>query len=122
VVGTLIIASLFVNRPALEQNLVGTEAEGYSGELEINCLRWGVRLDFERGRIQAIEPWLGEGLARIHHHPRFVDGTLIQLIGGFKRCVQLMESYPDCQVDEHSARLLDALFPQFHGGIWFNGL
>jgi len=108
-------------RPALEANLVGTETEGYTGELKINCLRWGLRFGFENGRITAIEPWLGEGIQKIHHQPRFVFDTFTQLVGGFKRCEELMEAYPDCWMDAQSSRLLDALFPRFEGGLWFNG-
>ena len=102
-------------RPALEANLVGTEAEGFSGELNINCFRWGLQMRLERGRITAIEPWRTDDL---DHRPMFPDLTLLQVICGSRRCAELMAAFPDCRVSDADARLLDCLFPTFHGGLW----
>ena len=96
-------------------NLVGTEAEGYSGDLKISCFRWGIQIRFACGRITAIDPWHSGDLG---HRPAFPDLTFLQLICGLKRCDELMAAFPDCNVDDTNVRLLDALFPPFHGGLW----
>lgn len=103
-------------RPALEKHLVGTAAEGFTGELKLNFCRGGMRLEFARGKITHIERWspanLSEGNARLP------EATFVQLICGWRRMQELADNYPDCRSEHEAAVVLDALFPSFHDKVW----
>jgi predicted N-acetyltransferase YhbS len=113
-----VVAFLRHVRPALEANLAGTAAGGYTGEVRINCYRWGLLLRLEKGRIVQIGPWQPEKGQTFLHRPAFPGKTLLQLICGLRRCQELESFYPDCAVGGEMAELLDALFPPYHGGVW----
>ncbi len=103
-------------RPVLEKHLIGSVAEGYSGELKLNFYRGGIQISFERGRISKIEGWLPnevwEGDAR------FPDTSFLQLVCGWHRFHKMAESYADCWGTHEAAVLLDCLFPSYHGKVW----
>lgn len=103
-------------RPALEAHLVGTLAEGYSGVLNLNFYRSGIRMRFERGRILAIENWMPcevwQGDAR------FPDSSFLQLVCGWRRFRDISEIFADCCGTHESALLLDSLFPPCTGKVW----
>jgi hypothetical protein len=103
-------------RPEMEKHLIGTVAEGYSGELKLNFFRGGIQLSFERGRISNIESWnpneVWEGDAR------FPDASFLQLVCGWHRFDRMAESYADCWGTHEAAVLLDCLFPSYHGKVW----
>ncbi len=103
-------------RPALEGHLVGTVAEGFSGELKLNFFRSGIRLVFERGRISAIENWrpgeVWQGDARLP------DASFLQLVCGWHRFEELAGNFAECRATHEASVLLDCLFPPFHGKIW----
>jgi hypothetical protein len=100
----------------MEKHLIGTVAEGYSGELKLNFFRGGIQLSFERGRISNIESWnpneVWEGDAR------FPDASFLQLVCGWHRFDRMAESYADCWGTHEAAVLLDCLFPSYHGKVW----
>ncbi|MFC1715544.1 GNAT family N-acetyltransferase [Candidatus Poribacteria bacterium] len=110
-----IVAFLNHVKPALEANLVGTAAEGYTGELKINFFRSGLQMQFDLGRVLNIAPWQADGF---WHVPCFPDLTFLQLLCGHKRCAELVNAFPDCRIDDRSALLLDSLFPPFSGNLW----
>lgn len=103
-------------RPALESNLVGTPAEGYTGALTLDFFRSGLRLDFEQGRITAICSLDSKDIE--NSDASFPDLTILQLLGGHRTCDQLKESYPDCSATPTAQALLTALFPPFTGNLW----
>jgi hypothetical protein len=103
-------------RPALEEHLVGTAAEGYNGELRLNFYRGGLRLAFYRGQITSIENWTPTEMAQ--GDARFPGLTFVQLVCGWRRFHELAESFPDCWGSSEAAILLDRLFPPFHGKLW----
>ncbi len=43
--------------PALERRLIGSIAEGYTGEMKLGFYRGGLRLVFEAGRLTSAEEW-----------------------------------------------------------------
>lgn len=110
------VAFLRKVRPALEKHLIGTVAEGYSGEVKLNFYRGGLRLMFERGQITAIEEWFPQELSQ--GDARFPDSTFTQLLCGWRRVNDLTENYPDCSVKDDTAVLLDSMFPRFNGKVW----
>lgn len=103
-------------RPALEKNLVGTVAEGYSGELKLNFFRSGIKLVFARGMISEIENWFPSEVW--HGDARFPDASFLQLVCGWSRFHEMAESFADCWGTHEASVLLDCLFPPFHGKVW----
>jgi hypothetical protein len=103
-------------RPALEKHLRGSLADGYSGELKLSFYRGGIRMNFERGRILAIDPWspaeIWEGDAKLP------DSSFLRLVCGWQRFHELADSFADCWGTHEAAVLLDCLFPAFHGKPW----
>lgn len=103
-------------RPALEKHLIGTPAEGYSGDLKLNFYRSGIRMIFDRGLILSIDGWkpteVWEGDAR------FPDSSFLHLACGWRRFVEMACCYPDCWGTHEASILLDSLFPSFHGKAW----
>ena len=107
-----VVAFLRHVSPALERNLIGTVAEGYTGELTVDLFKSGVRFTFDRGRIDDIADTEGGGEAR------FPDLTFLKLLCGYRRCAELMAAYPDCSVPPAAATLLDSLFPPNKTNPW----
>ncbi len=103
-------------QPALEEHLLGTVAEGYTGQLKLSFFRDGVQLDFERGRITNIESWVPKDV--LQGDARFPFFSFWQLVCGWRRFNELAESFADCWGTHEAAALLDALFPPFHGKVW----
>ncbi len=103
-------------RPALEKNLLGTAAEGYTGALTLNFFRGGLRIDFEQGRIGEIRPV--DLKVDESGDASFADLTFLQLLGGRRTYAQLVESHPDCTATPTAQALLAALFPPFRGNLW----
>lgn len=104
-------------RPALERNLVGTVAEGYTEQLQINLYESGILMRFVDGVITEISQWSPQAV--YHGDAFFPDSTFLQLVCGRRRFSKLAKEYPDCSaaVDEASV-LLDCLFPPFKGHVW----
>jgi len=69
----------------------------------------------DSGRITGIENWKADSL---WHAPAFPDLTFLQLVFGRRRCKELSDIYVDCNLDDHSALVLDSLFPPFKGTMW----
>lgn len=103
-------------QPALEKHLLGTVAEGYTGQIKLSFFRDGIRLNLERGRITEIESWLPSEVAQ--GDARFPDFTFWHLVCGWRRFHELTENFADCWGTHEAAVLLDALFPPFHGKVW----
>ena len=55
-----LIAFLRHIQPALEKHLIGTVAEGYTGELKLNFYRSGIHFTFEGGRVTKLADWTPE--------------------------------------------------------------
>ncbi len=103
-------------RPALERRLVGTLAEGHSGELKVSFYRGGIRLKFERGQILAVEDWKPDSVTS--GDARFPAGTFLHLVCGWRRVDEIAENYPDAVASQEAAVLLDLLFPPYRGRPW----
>ncbi len=94
--------------PALEARLQGTAYEGHTGDLALNFYRTGVRLKFEAGRLQSVEPWrpatddIGDA--------RFPDLTFLHLLFGHRSLSDLEEMFTDVQPNAQRG-LIETLFP-----------
>lgn len=103
-------------RPALEEHLLGTPAEGYTGALTLDFFQSGLRIAFERGQIAEIKN-LGHAEVK-SSDASFPDLTFLELLGGRRTYAQLKESHPDCSATPTAKALLAALFPRFTGNLW----
>lgn len=112
-----LIAFLQHIRPALEKHLIGTVAEGYTGELKLNLYRTGIHLKFERGRITDIANWKPKDVE--DGDAAFPDLTFLQLLCGRCRMEELTSNFVDCWTNGTTpVVLLDCLFPTFAGEVW----
>ena len=111
-----LVAFLQHIQPALEDNLVGTVAEGYNGELKLNFYRSGVQLKFNGGKITDISDWSPDSVE--DGDARFPDLTFLQLLCGRRRFNELKSNFVDCDGRDEAGVLLDCLFPPFTGNIW----
>ena len=112
-----LIAFLRHIQPALEKHLIGTVAEGYTGELKISFYRSGIRFIFERGHIVKLTDWTPEDIE--DGDAIFPDLTFLQLLCGRCRIEELASHFVDCWTkDTAAAVLLNCLFPAFKSEVW----
>ncbi len=81
--------------PVLEQRLAGSILSGYSGELRLELYRSGLRLQFERGEVAAVEPWTTadfEDDAELGCPPLL----FLQLLFGYRSVGELGGDVPRC--------------------------
>ena len=112
-----LIAFLRHIRPALEKHLIGTVAEGYTGELKVSFYRSGIHFTFERGCITKIGDWTPEDIEA--GDAAFPDLTFLHLLCGRCRMAELTSNFVDCWTNGTApAVLLDCLFPDFKSEVW----
>ena len=112
-----LIAFLRHIQPALEKHLIGTVAEGYSGELKLSFYRSGVHFTFDRGRVTKLTDWIPGDVE--DGDAAFPDLTFLQLLCGRCRTEELTSNFVDCWTNGSSpAVLLDCLFPPFTSEMW----
>ena len=112
-----LIAFLRHIQPALENNLLGTGAEGYRGELKVNYYRSGVQLKFNDGKITDISNWAPGSVEA--GDAQFPDMTFLQLLCGRRRFNELKTNFVNCDGNDEADVLFDCLFPPFTGNIWY---
>lgn len=101
----------------LDERLARSAAAGHAGELKLSFYRSGVRLQFEAGRLAAVEPW------RPSHEEPGIAGfpglTFLQLLFGYRTLDELRYAFADCWVDgDEATGLLNALFPKQPSFVW----
>ena len=111
-----LVAFLRRIQSALEENLVGTVAEGYNGELKLSYYRSGIQLKFNGGKITDISNWSPNSIEA--GDARFPDLTFLQLLCGRCRFNELKTNFVDCDGRDEAGVLLDCLFPPFTGNVW----
>jgi hypothetical protein len=103
--------------PVLEQRLAASILASYTGELEINFYRSGLRLGFDRGRLSRVEPW--QPASTEEGKAVFPDLTFLQLLFGYRSLEELKHAFADCGTRDNTARvLLQALFPEQPSDVW----
>lgn len=111
-----LIAFLQHIRPALEKHLIGTVAEGYTGELKISFYRSGIHLKFHHGTLKEIADWTPTNIE--DGDALFPDLTFLQRLCGRCRTAELTSRFVDCWANHTAAVLLDCLFPEFTSEVW----
>jgi hypothetical protein len=96
--------------PTLEQRLAASPVAGYSGALTLDFYRGGLRLLFERGRIQAIEPWNAPAYGA-NPDAGFPTLVFLQLVFGYRSLADLRYAFADVSANGIAEPLLNALFP-----------
>ena len=96
--------------PALEERLARSDHAGRSGPLDLDFYRTGLRLQFEDGRLRAVEPW--QPTTEDYGHFAFRELSFLQLLMGFRSLRDLQHAHPDC-LERSRAHLswIEALFP-----------
>lgn len=95
--------------PALEQRLIGSVAEGYSGEMKLSFYRGGLRLVFEAGRLTTAEDWASS--AWDTGNAGFPPLVFLRLLFGYQSVAELRAANPDVWVNHAMRLLFEALFP-----------
>ena len=103
--------------PVLERRLAASVAAGHTCELKISFYGDGLRLELERGRLSAVEPWSPS--VEEEGDAAFPDLTFLQLLFGHRSLEELDHAFADCSAGEGDARiLLGALFPRRPSALW----
>ena len=100
----------------LERHLVGSLAEGYTGDLKLNFFRGGLRLAFNRGRLEAVDRWTPATLA--DGDAQMPEAAFTQIVLGWRRFHELADHLHECRATRTAVVLLEALFPTFRGKVW----
>lgn len=96
--------------PALEHHLPGTVVEGYTGEVNLNFYRDGLRLTFTGGRLIGAEKW--QPTHWDPGHAGFPPHVFLKLLFGHQSLDSLTGTFPDAWAEGTALPLLEALFPQ----------
>ncbi len=98
-------------QPVLERRLANSVMVGYSGSFKLNFYTSQLKIDFEAGRITAVEPY--EPANFFDFDAFFPDLTFLQVLFGRRTIQELRHIYPDCYPHNvESALLLTILFPK----------
>jgi hypothetical protein len=103
--------------PVLDRRLAESPLVGYGGELTISFYRSGLRLAFEKGRLESVDPW--QPTPDFRAGARFPDLTFLQLLLGHRSLEELKHAFADCSTANDEARaLLETLFPKRASDVW----
>jgi hypothetical protein len=104
-------------RPVLEERLAESDFAGYTGQLPITFYRSGLRIEFIKGRLEAIEPWLPDPVWQTE--AAFPGHSFLYLLFGSRSLQQLESAFPDCRIRSDLTRvLIETLFPVSPSVIW----
>ena len=96
--------------PVLEARLARSILIGYTGELKIDFYQDGLRLQFDQGRLTAVEPWRA---------PAYGDEAgagcpalvFLQLLFCYRSLADLRAFLPDVWANAEATLLINTLFP-----------
>jgi hypothetical protein len=103
--------------PVLEKRLAESYAVGYSGDLKLSFYRDGVRLTFEKGKLQGVESYLPKD--QEDADVLFPELTFLRVLFGHESFESLANAFTDCYARSNPGRaLIPILFPQKYSNIW----
>ncbi len=102
--------------PALEARLNASVCQGFTGALDLNFYRSGVRMEFNTGRLEKVEPW--QPSTDAWGHAAFPDLTFLQVLFGYRTWREIRRNRPDCWVEDNRQALVQALFPAHPSCLW----
>lgn len=102
--------------PALESRLTVSPFSGYSGEVNINFYREGLRMLFQEGRLTQAENIRPEYWDK--GDAGFPDRTFLQMLFGRRSLAELRSFFPDVWVKNDTAEgILNTLFPRAYSHL-----
>jgi hypothetical protein len=96
--------------PALEKRLAASAFAAYTGEIAIDLYREGLRITFEKGRLESVERFeipVSDNPAKAGFPPL----AFITLLVGYHSLADLRATYPDAWAKNEVAAIIDVLFP-----------
>lgn len=110
-------AFLNLIKPVLEERLSKSSFENYSGEVKINFYRDGLKMSFEKGKLNSVKSLCFDALEDCHAF--FPPLVILQLIFGWRNMQELKHAFTDCATrKDEDTYLLDVLFPKKPSNIW----
>jgi predicted N-acetyltransferase YhbS len=98
-------------QPALERRLAASVMAGYSGRLKLNFYTSQLKIEIEKGKITAVEPYQPDNF--FDFDVFFPDLTFLQVLFGRRDLEELRHIFTDCYPrNDESALLLKILFPK----------
>lgn len=96
--------------PALERRLAASAWVGWSGELLISFYRDGLKIKFDRGRLESVESY--RPVHEVEDTAAFPDLTFLEMLFGRRSFAELRYARPDCWGRNDLYDLFDTLFPR----------
>jgi hypothetical protein len=97
--------------PHLEKRLADSILDGYTGALIFDFYRGGLHLNFEQGKVSAVESWqappYGDSTAQAGCPPLI----FLQLLFGYRSLAELRAVFPDVWAKKEATLLINTLFP-----------
>jgi len=98
-------------KPVLERRLAQSVITGYSGSLKLNFYTSQLKIDIEKGRITAVEPYQPDDF--FDFDVFFPNLTFYQVLFGRRDIDDLRHIFPDCYArNEESFLLVKTFFPK----------
>ena len=112
-----VAAFLKVIGSRIEENLAVSPFVNHTGKLKLSFYNNGVLLDFEKGKIKAIEPLAFDELDK--SDASFPSLTFLHLVFGHRTIEELTNIYADLETkDKETRELIGALFPRKNSHVW----
>jgi hypothetical protein len=105
--------------PVLEQRLRLSYCTGYSGKIELNFYKGGLRMAFNKGCLVTAEDF--QATPEAEGDVAFPGLSFLQLLFGYRSLAELRQILPDCWVDDKSfdrVPVLNVLFPKQNSNVW----
>lgn len=104
--------------PVLEERLAASPLVGHSGEFRLTFYQSGLRMIFERGKLNQVEAWQPAPRA-FSGEAGFPGLTFLQLLFGYRSLSELDDAFADCWTESDTDRaLLEILFPKQASNVW----
>ncbi|MBI1296895.1 GNAT family N-acetyltransferase [bacterium] len=102
----------FVQRitPVLEERIARSVVANITGEIKIDFYRGGLRLQFEKGKVTAVEPWRAPVFGE-NADTGCPSLNFLQLLFGYRSLEELRAIFPDVWAKDSAKVLLNVLFP-----------
>ncbi len=102
--------------PVLEERLAASPWATYTGELNVDFYRGGLRVVMADGKITTVETWRPPTYGD-HANAGFPPLVFVQLLVGYRSLAELKASYPDVWANNEATQLINSLFPALPSAV-----